>query len=292
MTDPAISLRLIPDRLIPHRVASLRPVTYFWVMWYATRRYAAYRVGALAEAVTNTVFGFLRAYILTALWHARPALGGYDVTDAVTFCFLTQALIGPVQIFGGMELTERIRTGDVAIDLHRPVDLQGWWLADDLGRALFALAFRGGPPLLAGALAFRLPLPGPATWAAFAVAVLLAMLVGFAVRYVAAICVFWLHDDRGVQALALVAALFFSGMTLPLVVFPGLLGTVAHHLPWAALIQVPADVFLGKAGYFGLHGTAGLLAAYGFQAAWAAVLLAAGRALTVAARHKLVIHGG
>src|SRR5919198_684797 len=148
------------------------------------RRYAAYRVGALSEAVTNTVFGFLRAYILIALWHARPALGGYDVTDAVMFCFLTQAMIGPVQIFGGMELTERIRTGDVAIDLHRPVDLQAWWLADDLGRALFALA------------------------------VLLAMLVGFAVRYIAAICVFWLHDDRGVQAVSLVAALFFSGMVL------------------------------------------------------------------------------
>src|ERR671930_347527 len=107
-------------------------------MWYAMRRYAAYRFGALSEAVTNTVF-----------------------------CFLTQALIGPVQIFGGMELTERIRTGDVAIDLYRPADLQGWWLADDLGRAAFALAFRGLPPLLTGILVFHLGVPGPATWARF-----------------------------------------------------------------------------------------------------------------------------
>jgi ABC-2 type transport system permease protein len=267
-------------------------VTYPWVMWYAMRRYAAYRVGALSEAVTNTVFGFLRAYILIALWHARPALGGYDVADAVTFCFLTQALIGPVQIFGGMELTERIRTGDVAIDLYRPADLQGWWLADDLGRAVFALAFRGLPPLLTGIVAFHLGVPGPARWAGFAVAVLLGLLVGFGVRYLAALCVFWLHDDRGVQAVFLVTSLFFSGLLLPLVVFPGVLGVVAHHLPWAALIQVPADVYLGKAGYFGLHGAAGLLAAYGFQAFWAVVLLAAGRILTVAARRKLVIHGG
>lgn len=267
-------------------------MTYPWVMVYAMRRYAAYRVGALSEAVTNTVFGFLRAYILIALWHARPALGGYDVADAVTFCFLTQALIGPVQIFGGMELSERIRTGDVAIDLYRPVDLQGWWLADDLGRAAFALAFRSVPPLLAGILVFHLHPPGPGRWAEFAVAVLFAILVGFSVRYVAALCVFWLHDDRGVQAVSLVTALFFSGMLLPLVVFPGVLGTVADHLPWAALIQVPADVFLGRAGYFGLHGAAGLVAAYGFQAGWAAVLLAAGRMLTIAARRKLVIHGG
>ena len=267
-------------------------MTYPWVAWYAMRRYAAYRIGALSEAVTNTVFGFLRASILIALWRTRPALGGYDVTDAVTFCFITQALIGPVQIFGGMELTERIRTGDVAIDLYRPADLQGWWLANDLGRAAFALAFRAGPPLLAGMLVFHLHPPGPGRWAAFALAVLLAVLVGFGVRYLAALCVFWLHDDRGVQAVSLVAALFFSGMILPLVVFPGELGAVAKHLPWAALIQVPADVFLGKASYFGLGGGPGLLAAYGFQAAWAVLLLAAGRALTAAARRKLVIHGG
>jgi ABC-2 type transport system permease protein len=267
-------------------------MTYAWVCWYAIRRHGAYRAGALSEALTNTVFGFLRAYILIALWHARPALGGYDVADAVTFSFLTQALIGPVQIFGGMELTERIRNGDVAIDLHRPVDLQGWWLADDLGRAFFALIFRGVPPLLAGVLAFRLDLPGPTRWAEFAVAVLLAMLVGFGIRYLVSLCVFWLHDDRGVQAVALVASMFFSGMILPLVVFPGALGVIAHHLPWAALIQVPADVFLGKAEYFGLDGDAGVLAAYGFQMVWALALLAAGRALTAAARRKLVIHGG
>jgi ABC-2 type transport system permease protein len=75
-------------------------------------------------------------------------------------------------------------------------------------------------------------------------------------------------------------------MILPLVVFPGRLGDIALLLPWAAQLQVPADVFLG-------HRTgAGLLGALAFQAGWAAVLLAAGWLLTRAARRKLVIHGG
>lgn len=259
---------------------------YLRVAVFAFRRYAAYPVGATAEAVTNTVFGFVRASVLLALWTARPSLGGYDAADAVTFCFLTQALIGPVQIFGGLELTERIRTGDVAIDLHRPVDLQGWWLADDLGRAACTLLLRGALPMVAGALAFPLVLPGPGRWAAFGLAVLLAVLVGFGLRYLVALAMFWLHDDRGVHAIALVMSLFFSGMILPLIAFPGWLGTTAQLLPWAALVQVPADAFLGK------NTGMDLLAAFGFQAAWAAVLLGAGRMLTLAARRKLVVHGG
>ncbi|MBG6089265.1 ABC transporter permease [Actinomadura viridis] len=257
-----------------------------WVAWYAFRRHTAYPLSAFAEALTNTAFGFMRAYILVALWRERPALGGYDVADAVTFCFLTQALIGPVQIFGGMELTRRIRDGDVAIDLYRPVDLQGWWLADDLARGLAALLLRGGPPMVAGALVFPLRFPGPAGVAAFAVAVLLAMLVGFGLRYLVALGAFWLNDERGLHSAEVVLALFFSGMILPLVAFPGVLGEVARATPWAALIQVPADVFLGR------HTGWGLVGALAFQAAWAAALLAAGRALTLAARRKLVIHGG
>ncbi|WP_018656148.1 ABC transporter permease [Actinomadura flavalba] len=254
-----------------------------WVAWYAFRRHTAYPLGAFTEGLTNTVFGLLRAYILIAVWAERPSLGGYDVTDAVTFCFLTQALLGAVQVFGGMDLTARIRTGDVAIDLYRPVGLLGWWLADDVGRALATLLLRAGPPLLTGAIIFDLRAPSPARAAAFAAAFALAVLVSFALRYLVALAMFWLSDDQGVQMISLVLTLFFSGMVLPLVVFPGALGTAAGWLPWSALIQVPADVYLGK------RDVAGALA---FQAAWAAALLAAAHLVTRAARHRLVVQGG
>lgn len=259
---------------------------YLWVAAYAFRRHAAYPLGAVAEAVTNTAFGFLRAYVVLALWHARPELGGYTAADAVAYCFVTQAMIGPMQLFQTLELTHRIRTGDVAIDMHRPVDLQGWWLADDLGRAASTLLLRSLLPMAAGMLAFDLRLPGPAGWAAFAAAVLLAVLASFAIRYLWALAVFWLDDDRGIASLALVLSMFFSGLVLPLVAFPGPLGGLARALPWAAVIQVPADVFLGR------HTGAGLLGAYVFALAWALALLAAGRWLTGRARHRLVINGG
>jgi ABC-2 type transport system permease protein len=258
---------------------------YAWIAAYAFRRYSTYRIAALSATFTNTVFGFLRAGVLMTLWHARPSLGGYDVTDAVTFSFLTQAMIEPVRIFGGsLDLTERIRTGDVAIDLHRPADLQAWWLADDLGRAGFALLSRGLPPMLAGALVFSLHWPSPATWLAFAGAVLLGILVSFGLRYLVSLAVFWLHDDRGIHGISLVVSMFFSGLIVPLTIFPGVLGTVAHALPWAALVQLPADVYLGK--------RTDLLDVYAFQAAWAAALLGAGRLLTMGARRKLVVNGG
>jgi viologen exporter family transport system permease protein len=253
------------------------------------RRYSTYRAATAAGAFTNTAFGFIKAFVLIALWRTRPALGGYDVADAVTFSFIAQALIAPVAVFGpGLEVAERIRTGDVVTDLYRPADFQAWWLAADLGRAGFELIARGAPPLLAGIIAFRLPLPtSPTTWAAFALCALLAVTVSFGLRYLIAAAGFWLLDVRGLTSMHMLVALFFSGSLVPLVIFPGALGAAARLLPWAAMIQVPGDVFLGKR-----TGFTGIGTALAFQLGWALVLLYAGRLVTVAARRKLVIHGG
>lgn len=258
--------------------------TYAAVAIRSGRRYATYRAATLAGAFTNTVFGFLRAYLLIALWHARPHLGGYDTTDAVTYCFLGQALIAVVAIGGApLTLVERIRTGDIAIDLTRPIDLQAWWLAEDVGRALYMTAVRGLPPFFIGALAFHLRLPTTATsWVRVILALLLGIVVGFSLRYLAALTAFWLLDSRGVDALLMTSSYFLSGLVLPLNIFPGWFAPLAHTLPFAAMLQIPADVFLGK------HPVTALLTSLG----WAMALVMAGRAMTAAAVKRVVTQGG
>ncbi|RLL67067.1 ABC-2 family transporter protein [Streptomyces sp. Z26] len=264
---------------------------YFTVAGSSFRRYATYRVATAAGVFTNTVFGFIVAYTYTALWTSRPQLGGYDQAQALTFVWTGQALLAAVALIGGGaqdEIQERIRTGDVAVDLYRPVDLQLWWLAADCGRAAFHLLGRGVVPMAVGAFAFELALPSsPLTWLAFLLSTWLAVVVSFAFRYLLALSAFWLLDGSGLSTLGTLLSTFFSGMLLPLNVFPGAFGEVVRQLPWAAMLQVPADVLLEERS-----GAAGLAGAFGFQACWALVLLAAGRALQSAATTKVVVQGG
>ncbi|TLS44827.1 ABC transporter permease [Streptomyces montanus] len=251
------------------------------------RRYATYRAATAAGVFTNTVFGLILVYAYTALWDEKPHLGGYDLAQAVTYVWIGQSLFKTLANGGGGvegELMERIRTGDVAVDLYRPADLQLWWLAADLGRALFELIGRGVIPFLFGALVFDLALPTDAlTWAAFLVAVLLAMMVSFGIRYLVALTAFWLLDGTGVTQMAMITGWFCSGMVLPLNVFPGVVGEIVRILPWSSLLQAPADVLLGHAD---------LLGTYAFQAAWAVALLAAGRLVQSMATRRVVVQGG
>jgi ABC-2 type transport system permease protein len=251
------------------------------------RRYLAYRSSAVAGVATNTVFGFIRAYVLVALWRQKPEINGWDLADACTYAFLTQALIAPMGVFmSGTELGPRIRNGDVALDLYRPVDFQAWWFALDTGRAVGSGMLRSLPPVVIGALFFPFALPvSPLRWAAFLLCCGVGYLVSFALRYLISLVAFWTLDERGMASILLAVGFLCSGMILPLTIMPGLLGSVVQLTPWAAMIQIPASVLFGtQAG--------GLGYALAFGLAWALALLLAGRLLTGAARRKVVVQGG
>ncbi|WP_327252935.1 ABC transporter permease [Streptomyces sp. NBC_01244] len=258
------------------------------------RRYATYGTATAAGVFTNTVFGFILAYTYIALWDERPGLGGYDQSEALTFMWVSQALLAAGALIGGgfqEEFQERVRTGDIAVDLYRPADLQAWWLAGDLGRAVFQLLGRGVVPLVIGGLVFQLALPtAPLRWLLFLVSVFLGLVVSFALRYLLGLAAFWLMDGAGINMMATVVSIFCSGMLLPLTVFPGGFGEFVRVLPWAAMLQVPVDVLLGGGG--GAGGAARTAGALGFQAAWAVVLLGLGRLVQSAATRKVVVQGG
>jgi ABC-2 type transport system permease protein len=262
---------------------------YWAIAVRSFRRFSTYRIATVSGIFTNSVFGFILCGVYLTLWHARPGLGGYDVSDALTFVWLQQGMLVPIGIFGATttnELGERVRSGAIAVDLYRPTQLLLWWLSVDLGRAMFELLARGGAPLLVGALVFDLKFPSSVgLWPLVVVGLVLGIMVSFAIRYLVALSGFWITDSRGMEQLALVLSLFFAGTILPLVAFPGWLGVIARATPWAATMQVPIDIWLGR-------NPGGTGPALLFQVGWLLVLLVAGQLATTLATRKVVIQGG
>jgi ABC-2 type transport system permease protein len=253
------------------------------------RRYSTYTAATLAGIFTNSVFGIIYSFAYLALWAQNPDAGGYDSADAVTYVWIGQALVVTVAVWGGgttNDLAERISSGDIAVDLYRPVSLLGWYLAADLGRASFHILTRGVAPTVIGALLFDLVAPSPVGFVAFVVSLVMAVVVSFAVRFLVASTTFWLLDVQGPRVLAGVLAMFFSGMVLPLNIFPDGFRQVALVLPWASYVQTPADIWLGR------HAGSEIVTAIGLQVLWAVVLLGACGLVLRAATRKVVVQGG
>src|SRR4051794_23323216 len=250
------------------------------------RRAAAYPAATFAGVFTNTIFGFINAAVLLSVYHYRRSAGGYDARDVVTYVWIVQGLLMPVAIFGWYELALRIRTGDVAIDLCRPLDVQLGGMAFDLGRASFDMIFRAIPPFVIGALVYDLRFPAAEAVPAFLASVALAVAVSYGFRFLYNLAAFWLLDYRGAGMFALVLSWLLSGLFAPLALYPHWLRNTIELLPFAAMIQTPVDVWLGK------HAGAGLLGFLVLQLGWALALILLGRAIFGLAVRRVVIQGG
>jgi ABC-2 type transport system permease protein len=256
------------------------------------RRYATYRQALIAAMFTNSVFGFLRCFVLLAAvagaGSASTRVPGYDPQRLATYVWIGQGLLGTVSLWNPPELADRIRSGDVVADLLRPVDPVWQYLAADLGRAGFAALTRLIGPILVGALAFRLYYPArPVTYPLFVVSATLATVICFACRYLVNATTYWLLDSRGAQIGWVAVSATLSGIAFPLAFLPAPAADALYLVtPFPYLIQVPADVLIER------HSLPVTVAIVGGQAAWAAIMLAIARAVQRRAERRLVIQGG
>lgn len=260
---------------------------YWEVARRGYRRFATYRAATFAGVFTNTAFGFLRAYVLIAVFASQQEIGGYTLSDSLTYVFVGQAMLMTIYLWGWWDIALAIRSGDVVTDLARPFDFQAYWLSLDLGRAVYHALFRGIPPFILGALVFDLRLPeNPVTWLMFIVSVSLAVCVSFAIRFMINLSAFWLMDYRGVGTIITGIWTFLSGFAVPVAFFPGALKTFAEATPFVAIVQMPIDVFLeNRTG-------PDLALTLAIQLGWAIGLLACGRLMLSAAMRKVVTQGG
>src|SRR5438128_2187581 len=192
---------------------------YWEVARRALQRQLAYRTENLAGLLTNAFFGYLRAAVFVAVYQNANTsnVGGYDAQAAVSYSWITQAMIMIVALWNWWDVEETIRSGDVVSDLSKPFVFLGFWLARDLGRAAYFTAFRAVPILLVGQVLFGLHWPSSlGAWSAFLLSVVLAVLVSFGWRFLLNVSAFWTTDARGLGALALAATMFLGGVVVPI----------------------------------------------------------------------------
>ena len=278
-------LTISPGR--PFRGAA---TTFGALAWSGFRRYATYRQATIAGTFTNIVFGFIRCYVLLAVaaGTAGGRAGGYDPRQLATFVWVGQGLLSVVGLWGWTDLADRIRSGDVAADLLRPVPPVTAYLAADLGRALHGMLTRFLPPLAVGAIFF--PLWPPSRWQTvplFVLSTALAVIGGFGCRFLVNATAYWLNDARGPLVLWTLGSGILAGLYFPLRLLPEWLAvTMWLATPLPGLLQTPLDVLVERDPPAMQAGLVGL------QAVWAVVMLALARLVQRRAERKLVVQGG
>jgi ABC-2 type transport system permease protein len=260
---------------------------YFATLSARFRMLLQYRAAALAGVVTQVFFGTIRVMIFQAFHHSSTDPQPMTGEQTTTYLWLGQAFLLIVMLGADSELAAMIRTGNVAFDLVRPVDLYNFWLARSFSSRAAPTIVRAIPIIFIAALIGQLNAPASLLHAAlFLISLALGLILAVVFFAIVTISLLWTVSGEGMARLAPPLVFFLSGMIIPLPLFPESVQPLIRALPFRGIIDVPFRVYLGQ--------LAPVEVFIGFvqQVLWIAAFIIIGRMLLARGLRRLVIQGG
>jgi ABC-2 type transport system permease protein len=228
-------------------------------------------------------------------FYASSAARPIAPAQLASYVWLGQALLAMLPWNIDVEWRELIRKGAIAYELCRPVDLYAMWYARMVARRTAPTLLRGLPMVVFAAVVLpavglgdiRLAAPAsPAAAAAFAASLLGALALGCALSMLVNLAAMWTLTGDALGPLLITAVTTFSGMLIPLPLFPDAVQPLLAWLPFAGLVDVPFRIYTGHLAL------ADVPLALARQLGWTIALVAFGRWLLGRGLRRVVVQGG
>lgn len=231
---------------------------------------------------------FMWVYIQLCIWRALLEYQGAGRTfeEMVVYVLVTQIIHLLCDSRVAMNLAEKVRTGDIAVDMIRPVSLKWYSFWEQFSSNLFRLLFTGCPLIVLSVFLWPAAELRAVNVALFAAGTGLAVVLNFYFLYTVGLLAFWFKDGTYARMLCNGLMTLFSGRQIPLWFYPAPLYAVCRLLPFRFMVYEPAAILLGE------YTAEEALAVVVMQMAWTAVFWAGERMLWHKVQRQIEVQGG
>jgi ABC-2 type transport system permease protein len=220
---------------------------YTKIRKYATIIQVSLTNAFVYRAVIFARFGFyaLFIYVFMSLWRAiyqEGSVHGYSYIQIVWYLIVTEFIVFSSNSGFYTQMSEDIKTGEIAYFLGRPTHYVLYQLANSAGQILVNMGFIGLLGLSLG-LIFVGPLDTfrPEGIPAMLIAIALGLVLNFFVLMLIGLSAFVMEDNTAMY-LIYQKLVFMLGMFLPVEFLPAWLQPVALSLPFSYVCWAPAKL--------------------------------------------------
>lgn len=254
-----------------------------------------YRAAAFAGFVTQLFWGGIKIMIMFAFFAVSSEDHPMSLAEVVSYIWLGQAMLGMLPWSIDREIEAMIRSGDVAYELVRPLDLYGFWFCRTIALRTATTTLRAIPMVVfamivlpaVGALDWALmPPPDFATFVTFVMSLGCALLLACSFTMLMHVVLVWTISGDGLNRFMPAIVNVFSGMIVPLPLFPDWMQGFLKWQPFRGLVDVPFRIYSGNIP------VSDAAADVALQLLWAAFFIWLGRQMLAGSLRRMVVQGG
>lgn len=230
---------------------------------------------------------FIYYFLWKFVFQKQESLAGFTMPEMTAYVIVARMLSSQ---FGGginMEFAEWVYEGNIAVELLRPVSLFFTLFAKRVGEFFFFVLFKGIPITVLCTLLLKSAPPQSAEGLLlFVVSVCISIGIMFFMEFFVGLCSFYTYGYWGLALTKSALLTILSGGIVPLALMPDWLGGFLDYMPFAGMVSVPANIYLGK------YGVSQALQFMGLQVVWVLVLYCGVRLFYSHVIKKVVVQGG
>lgn len=242
-----------------------------------------YRSAHMVHNIASFMFGFIYISIWTGIGEGRP-LGEYGLNGIVSYVAFNQASLWVAAFLtNGLGIQQSVRTGQIALDLVRPVHLFYQLMSKEWGQIAYQFVYKFLPIYIL--YFFVMPLHVPSTIITYvwtAVALTLAAYISICLNYLIGAAALWTTESVWLYWVNYAFSMLLSGFLIPIEWLPSWLADISRASFYPFLHYVPTRIYLGMESPSALLGSL----------MWCIVFTAASLAVTGIMRRKVEVQGG
>lgn len=240
---------------------------YLFVLKIRIQTALAYRFNVISTILIQCLIMYAMSCFWIAAYDGAGTVSGVSQRDMITYTTIS-VIMGNLLTMGVQNrIAGSVRTGSVALDLLKPVNIYGVYLAEDLGECAAAFFQKAVPLLLVGTVMFGFPAPAsPVHFVLFLLSFAIGYLINWILAALLGLCAFkTLTLGPLANAKGFIMKLL-SGSIFPLWFFPAGFRKALELLPFMNIYQLPLGIYIGQYAMGEIAFRAGL------QLFWCAVL--------------------
>ncbi len=189
--------------------------------------------------------------IYLIIWLALSISGGkppLTQSEFVQYYLLVMLVRTWANSWNSQFIANDIRTGAISPFLIRPIPYLSYRFGDSVGNRIIKAVF-GLTAILILGIFFKVSIPNADIfqWLSFGLSFLMAGILMTISDIIIGLLAFWFDDITAIDEFYDVFYMIFSGVVLPLVIFPEFIQKVLIFLPFKYMLAFPVEILMGEA---------------------------------------------
>jgi len=246
-----------------------------------------YRFDVISTILIQCLIMIANSFFWVAAYGSRVSAIGTSRSQMLTYIILSAILACMFTISVEHRVANSIREGKVAVDMIKPVNTFGMYLAEDLGSLIVTFFLNVIPLLIIAWLFIQAPIPFSFThFLLFLVSTILSYIINWLICATFSMLAFWTVSIGPLLHIKSILIRILSGSVVPLWFFPEWMQAILRFLPFMYIYQLPLSIYIGK---ISIHEMAWELS---IQVVWIFILYGLFKVIQNKIKSNVLVQGG